>query len=96
VTEIRVDADEIAALGGELIRLADGLGDAGFAAADDSWSLGPGSSAPLLREVVTDIEHQRLVLARSLRCLGDLARQAGGGYAHVEDGLSGWTGGGTW
>ena len=67
MTQIRVSADEIAALGVELHALADGLGDVGFAAADDSWSLGAGLSAPLLCEVLTGFEHQRLVLARAVR-----------------------------
>jgi|SRR5580765_1062236 hypothetical protein len=101
VTEIRVRADDVVALGAELHTLADGLGDVGYAASDDSWALGPGQSAPLLREVLTDFEHRRLVLARGLRHLGDLARHAGGAYAEVEGGLvvddpAHWTGGGSW
>ena len=91
-----MSADEVAELAAALHRLADGLGDVACAAADDSWALGPGQSAPLLREVLTDVEHQRLVLARALRRLGDLASHAGGCYAEVEEGLVGWTGGGAW
>lgn len=88
-SRIEVQPGAVAALGVALSLVATDLQWHAAAAADASWSLGPGHSAAALTEVLGDFEHQRLVLGRALDELGKAARQAGALYVEVEQQVGG-------
>jgi hypothetical protein len=96
MTRMRVGADEVAALGKSLVRVAVDVRAAGERTEADAWSLGPGSSAAELVAVTGDFEHQRQVLGRLLAELAEVAQRAGGAYVEVEAEVEGRLAGGPW
>ncbi len=84
---IRVEGDDVLALGEALARAGADLaamGDPG----SDRWALGPGESGPALEELLGGWRRTRLALGDALVDLGASAVTAGGLYVDTEAGIS--------
>lgn len=84
MTSIEVDPAALVALGRCLTEVAGDLQWQATRAAEESWALGPGSSAGALAAVVGDFEHQRQVLGRELEGLAARVTRAGRLYVEVD------------
>ncbi|HYN30794.1 MAG TPA: hypothetical protein VES95_13140 [Dermatophilaceae bacterium] len=94
MTTIHVDADTVARLGETLRAVADALESTPDTSVD-RWAMGPGETGSALDDLVGNWRHQRLLLARCLRDLGERAKVAGGLYVDTEASVAGrFTGGG--
>lgn len=95
MTTYRVDAAQVAALGGSLVDLAEALALVGDPEAD-RWALGPGASGPAVEELLGGWRLTRLRAAEDLTGLGEAAASAGGLYLAAERDVGRRLGGGAW
>lgn len=86
MTAMRVDAEEVAALGDSLLELSRYLGQ-GQTTAVAGRAMGRGSAGGALDAVLSGWELRRHELSRHLGELGRLARTAGAGYVWAEAAL---------
>lgn len=87
MTAMRVDADDVAALGESLLELSRYLSaylGKGHATAVEGRAMGRGSAGGALDAVLSDWELRRHELCGHLDELGRMARTAGGAYVSAE------------
>lgn len=83
MSSFRVDAEQVAAIGGRLIDLADALAAQGNGSVD-AWAFGPGRAAGAFEELVGSWQHERIRTCGALVELGEAATAAGGLYVQAE------------
>lgn len=79
-----MSGDDLVALGESMGHVAADLAWCADSAASRAWALGPGRSRGALAAVLSDFEHQRLLLGRRLDDLASGLRRAGAAYVDVE------------
>ncbi|WP_353950416.1 hypothetical protein V6K52_12325 [Knoellia sp. S7-12] len=94
MTRMQIGAEVIAALGVSLGEVADGLESTADGSVD-RWALGAGQSSEAFDDLLAGWQRNRLLLAKTLRDLGDKAQGAGAGYVETESAVRRMTGGPT-
>lgn len=84
MARIVISPDVLHAVATAMGQVADDVEWANGRVADDAWALGPGTSAEALHDVAGDLEHQRLLLGRTLDDLARAVYAAGDAYATVD------------
>ena len=96
MADFTVSPDQLAGLATTMDQVADDLHWYAGHAAEQAWSLGPGESAAALADVLGDMEHERLLLGRTLSSLAEAVRAAGRAYAAADHHVARAEGAGSW
>jgi hypothetical protein len=91
MTRIAVAPQVLQALATSMANVADDVSWTARQGAELSWSVGDGASQGALPTLLSDFEHQRLVLDRTMSSLSARLRVAGVAYAELDATLLGGT-----